>query len=355
MHMATKTENGILLEAEELSSFCDQIALMLESGMTLRDGIGMLADDEEKNGGRIRPYSTLKDTVEETGSLYIAMREREKEWPHYMTEMVGIGEETGRLEEIMKNLSVYYRREGRIRDAASSAVTYPLILGGMMVIIIAVLLWRVLPVFRRVLDSLGVDRDGPAVRLMNLGAAAGWVVLGLTALAVIAVAVILLLLKSGAREKVLSFLTKALPTVRRITGKLSASRIAGMLGLMLGGGFPIGNALDMSAGALSDDDAAEKVKEIRDRVRSGETFADSMAESGLYSDFHNRMLKIGSASGHEPQVLSRIAEIYEEQAEDDMAKAVSLIEPVLVALLSIVIGAVLLSMILPMAGVMSSL
>ena len=104
----------------------------------------------------------------------------------------------------------------------------------------------------------------------------------------------------------------------------------------------------------SEDDPCELFGRIRFPVE--EFFPpDSMAESGLYSDFHNRMLKIGSASGHEPQVLSRIAEIYEEQAEDDMAKAVSLIEPVLVALLSIVIGAVLLSMILPMAGVMSSL
>ena len=78
-------------------------------------------------------------------------------------------------------------------------------------------------------------------------------------------------------------------------------------------------------------------------------------DAELFGDFYNRILKIGSASGHEPQVLSKIAEVYEEQVEDDLSRLISLIEPVLVALLSIVIGAILLSMMLPMAGVMSSL
>ncbi len=74
-----KEKNSAVLSSEELSVFCDQIALMLESGMTLRDGIDMLAEDEEKNNAKARPYSLMRETVEETGSLYIAMKERESE------------------------------------------------------------------------------------------------------------------------------------------------------------------------------------------------------------------------------------------------------------------------------------
>ncbi len=351
----TKEKSGVMLSSEELSVFCDQIALMLESGMTIRDGVDMLAEDEEKTNARVRPYSLMRSTVEETGSLYIAMKERESEWPHYMVEMVGIGEETGRLEEIMRNLSAYYQREGKIRDAASSAVTYPLVLGIMMVVIIAVLLWRVMPVFRRVLGSLGVDPNGTAVRMMNIGTAAGWVVLVLIGIAVIAVAAVLILMRTGLREKTLAWLRNLLPPVKRITEKLSSSRIAGMLGLMLSGGFPMENALDMAAGALEDEESIRKVKDIRTKLDGGESFADAVSSAGLFSDFHNRILKIGAATGHEPQVMTRIAEVYEEQVEDDLSRMISLIEPVLVALLSIVIGAILLSMMLPMAGVMSSL
>ena len=174
-----------IMSSEELSSFCDQIALMLSSGMTLRDGIEMLAEDEMKENTKIHPYTNLYKVVDETGSLYVAMKENEEDWPSYMIEMVDIGEQTGRLEDIMISLSTYYQREGRIRSAAVSAITYPLVLGVMLVIIIGILLWRVLPIFRRVLASLGIDASSSGSVLMKIGTWAGWVVLGLIALVVI--------------------------------------------------------------------------------------------------------------------------------------------------------------------------
>ena len=127
------TKKKRIMSSEELSSFCDQIALMLSSGMTLRDGIEMLAEDEMKQKVKVHPYTNLYKVVDETGSLYIAMRENADEWPSYMIEMVDIGEQTGRLEDIMVSLSTYYQREGRIRSAAISAITYPLVLGVMLV------------------------------------------------------------------------------------------------------------------------------------------------------------------------------------------------------------------------------
>ena len=172
------------MSSEELSSFCDQIALMLSSGMTLRDGIEMLAEDEQKGNDKVHPYTNLYKVVDETGSLYVAMKENEDEWPSYMIEMVDIGEQTGRLEDIMNSLSTYYQREGRIRSAAVSAITYPLVLGVMLVVIIGILLWRVLPIFRRVLASLGVDSSSSGSVLMKIGSWAGWIVLGLIGLAV---------------------------------------------------------------------------------------------------------------------------------------------------------------------------
>ena len=146
-----------------------------------------------------------------------------------------------------------------------------------------------------------------------------------------------------------------LPPVRKIGQKLSASRIAGMLGMMLSGGFPIENALDMSANALDDGQSIAKVKEIQNKMGEGESFADAIATSGLFTDFYNRILKIGAASGHEPQVMTKIAEAYEEQVEDGISRLVAIIEPTLIALLSIVIGAILLSVMLPMAGILTSM
>ena len=345
-----------IMSSEELSSFCDQIALMLSSGMTLRDGIEMLAEDEMKEKNlKVRPYTNLYKVVDETGSLYIAMKENEEDWPSYMIEMVDIGEQTGRLEDIMISLSKYYQREGRIRSAAVSAITYPLVLGVMLVVIIAILLWRVLPVFRRVLESIGVGGSGSSSFLMQVGTYAGWAVLILIGLVIIAAIVIIILLKSKARNKTMKFLKNLFPPVRKLTEKLSASRVAGILGLMMTSGFPMENALEMAPAALADEESVEKVRFIREEMKKDQTFTDALSKSGLFADFHNRMLKVGAASGHEPQVMDKIAEIYEEQVEDGLDRLISIVEPTLVALLCIVIGAILLSVMLPMAGVLSSM
>jgi len=346
-----------IMSSEELSSFCDQIALMLSSGMTLRDGIEMLAEDEMKGNDKSKhhPYTNLYKVVDETGSLYVAMRENEEDWPSYMIEMVDIGEQTGRLEDIMVSLSTYYQREGRIRSAAVSAITYPLVLGVMLVVIIGILLWRVLPIFRRVLASLGVDSTSSGSVLMSVGSWVGWIVLALIAVIVICAIVIFILLKTKHKEKVMTFLKNLFPPVRRLAQKLSASRVAGILGLMLQSGFPIENALEMAPAALADQESIDKVNFIREEMKKDKTFSDALSESGLFADFHNRMLKVGAASGHEPQVMEKIAEIYEQQVEDGLDHLISIVEPTLVALLSIVIGAILLSVMLPMAGVLSSM
>ena len=266
-----------IMSSEELSSFCDQIALMLSSGMTLRDGIEMLAEDEMKGNDKVHPYTNLYKVVDETGSLYIAMKENEEDWPSYMIEMVDIGEKTGRLEDIMVSLSTYYQREGRIRSAAVSAITYPLVLGAMLVVIIGILLWRVLPIFRRVLTSLGVDSTGSGSVLMKIGSWAGWIVLGLIALAVICAIVIMILMKTKHKDKTMSFLKNLFPPVRRLSEKLSASRVAGILGLMLHSGFPMENALEMAPAALADQESINKVNFIRDEMKKDLSFQDALA------------------------------------------------------------------------------
>ena len=340
------------LAPEELSSFCEQIALMLDSGMTLYDGIEMLAAEEGEVEDQL--YASILQGMQTTGSLYEALRQDDR-WPQYMVQMVGVGEETGRLEDIMLALSQYYEREGRIRSAASSAITYPLVLGAMLVVIILVLLWRVLPVFNRVLDSLGVGATEGGSVLMNIGATVGWVVLALIGVVGIAALVCLVLMKTRYKDKVMHLIQQLFPPLKKINKKLSSARVASMLSLMLSSGYPMESALEMAPYALTDEEAARRVEGVRTAMAEGATFTEALSQSKLFEDFHNRMIRVGAASGHEPQVMAKIAAIYEEQVEDGFSRLVAIIEPTLVALLSVVIGAILLSVMLPMAGILSNL
>ena len=348
-----KEQKNKQLSAAELSNFCGQVALILEAGLPLYDGMETLvkADSTSANAAA---YEAASRGVTETGSLYEALK-RDGVWPEYLVEMIGIGERSGQLEKVMRGLETYYAREDRIRTSVSSAVTYPLVLGAMLVVIVLILLWRVLPVFRRVLGSMGVGLNESGSTMMRIGAAVGWIVLVLVALAVIAVLVGIVLVKSGKGDQLLAFLRRTFPAIGQLSRKLSASRVASVLSMMLSGGFPTDEALEMTAAVLTDREAAQKVANIRESLANGEGFADAVSREDLFDDLHESMLRMGSATGREDQVLAKLSELYEEQAEDQIVRLISVIEPTLVAVLAVVIGAVLLSVVLPMAGILTSL
>ena len=341
------------LSSAELSNFCGQVALILEAGLPLYDGMETLAGADSASANA-DIYAAASKGVTETGSLYDAIKE-DKRWPKYLIEMVGIGERSGQLDKVMRGLEAYYAREDRIRSSISSAVTYPLVLGVMLIVIVLILLWKVLPVFRRVLNSMGVGLTESGSLLMRLGVSVGWIILALVALVVIAVVTGVVLMRTKHREKVMNLVQKIMPALQRLNKKLSASRVASVLSMMLSGGFPTDEALEMTSNVLDDREAAEKVKKIRASLEEGSTFAEAVTGVNLFDDLHNRMITMGSATGQEDQVLSKLASLYEEQVEDGITRLVAIIEPTLVALLSIVIGAVLLSVMLPMAGILTSL
>ncbi len=348
-----ETKKNEKLSAAELSVFCGQVALVLEAGLPLYEGMETLAGADAASA-HADLYRKASEGVTETGSLYDALKS-DGRWPDYLVEMVGIGERSGQLDRVMRGLESYYAREDRIRSSAVSAVTYPLVLGVMLVAIILILLWKVLPVFRRVLSSMGIGRSENASTMMQLGTAVGWVVLALIALLVILVLTAVVLLRTKHREKVLDILRRIFPPLASLSRKLSASRVASVLSMMLSAGFPTDEALDMTAAVLGDKHATDKVRSIRTGMDSGKTFADAIGDAQIFEELHQRMIQMGSATGQEDQVLSKLAVLYEEQVEDDITRLVSIIEPSLVALLSVVIGAVLLSVMLPMVGILSSL
>ena len=333
-----KKTNTKALSPMELSRFCDQIAMMLKSGMQLENGMEVLA---EKKDAASQEYAKMQQRLCETGSLYDAMQESGL-FPAYLTEMTGIGEKTGRLEDVMRSMTSYYEREAKLKQSLRNAVSYPLVLGGMLFVIVLILLWQVLPVFRRVLSGMGVT--GSDNGLMQLGATIGWVVLGIVGL-----------MKTKAKDKVLALVKKVIPAVGRLYEGISASRVAAVLSMMLSSGFIMEDALGTVPRVLDDEEAVKKIEGITNEINNGETFADAVAALGMFDVMHTRLLQTGAMTGSEDEVMEKIAKTYEEQTESSISGLIAIIEPTVVALLSVVIGAVLLSVMLPMAGVLSSL
>lgn len=331
-----------------LSRFCDQVAMMLKAGMSLEGGMEVLAEKEKENSA----FSVMHKRLAETGSLYEAMQESGL-FPAYLTEMTGIGEKTGHLEDVMRSMTAYYEREGRLKESLRNAVAYPLVLGGMLFVIVLILLWQVLPVFERVLSGMGIT--GTDSGLMRVGAVLGWVVLAAVGLMLLLVLLCLVLTKTRYKDKVLSFLRRCIPALGTLTDKISASRVAAVLSMMLSGGFVMEEALSTVPRVLEDEEAVKKIDRIAKAVEEGEAFSDAVAEAELFDVMHTRLLQTGAMTGTEDEVMEKIAKTYEEETENSIGSLIAVIEPTVVVVLSIVIGAVLLSVMLPMAGVLSSL
>ena len=288
----------------ELSSFCSEIALMLGAGMPLYAGMEALEKTYEDDA-HAALYRGVSETLTQTGSLRDAL-ESAHAFPTYLVEMCGVGERTGHLEDVMQGLSVYYERESRIRQAVRSAVTYPLVLALVLVFVLAAL-------------------------------------------------ACVLLLRSKKRDRALAALKKAFPPLRRLSMRLASSRAASVLAMMLSSGFPLEQALEMVPLVLPDEEAAGEIAQIREKMGEGVSFSDALTGSRLFDEIHRQMLRMGIAAGREDQVMAKIAETYEQQVEEGISDLVSIIEPTMVAALSIVIGAVLMSVMMPMAGIISSI
>lgn len=345
-----KKKGRRMMASEEISIFCQQIGLILSAGIPLYEGVEALCGDLTDMGWKAE-FEALSRRVNATGSLARALEESGI-FPRYMVEMTRIGESTGRLEQVMAGLQAHYDRESRIRTAMLNAVAYPALLMVMMAGVIGVLMVKVLPVFERTMGGLEMSAGTQTALLlgMNLGRA----VLVVVALVIVAGTVLCLLLRTGLRDRVIAAMSRMVSSVEKITDNLAASRFASVMAMMLSSGYPMEAALRMVPNVMENARARARVEQIARDVQQGIAFCDAVRRCALYSPLHMRMIRTGDMAGQLEQVMDKISAIYAEYVDERLERVVSIIEPTLAVVLSVVIGAILLSVMLPVAGMISS-
>lgn len=340
------------LSASETAVFCGQVALIIKAGIPLYDGMETLVESCEEPKAR-EAFKEISDVVTETGSLYMAV-ERVGFFPEYMVSMIKIGEETGKLDDVLTSLSSYYEREAKIKKSIKSAVTYPVLLMIMMSSVILLLVVRILPIFSRVYENLGTEVSDSGKAFMALGRGFGY---GTLIVALILIGLVLILsaiywISGGKKFKKIVF---KFPVLKGLNNKIASGRFASVMAMMLGSGYSIEKALEMAPEIVTDDNAKEKLVKFSELVKGGMSFPEALIEIDMFTGLQTRMINVGFKAGKLDSVMENMSSVYEEEIDDSIDKLVSVIEPTLVAIISIIIGGILVSVMLPLASIMSSL
>ncbi len=341
------------LPSMEVSLFCQQTVMILQSGIPLYDGMEVLYRNYEKTEyGAV--FEGICAHVREGGSLHEGLKQSEL-FPDYMCYMVQVGEMTGKLEEVLEALGSYYEREDKIQNSVRSAVLYPLVLTVMMAVVIAILVIRILPVFSQVFQSLGTDLSGMAGTLLSGGVLLGRAVLVVVGVLLAAALVLYLLWSFGGRDVLLRMAGSICLPVRRLMEKQAAHRFASVVSMVLASGYHLEHALELIPDLLPDERNKEKARRCRKAMEESGDFPLALEEAGIFAPLHMKMIQVGTETGQTGQVMSRLSSIYENQVDEGIQNLVSWIEPALVAVLTLVIGGILLSVMLPLVSIMTSI
>ncbi|MDE7363127.1 MAG: type II secretion system F family protein [Oscillospiraceae bacterium] len=341
------------LNPDETSYFCEQLATMLNAGMQLGDGLDILCEDLDDK--RIRAVcDSLLDDLNNNETLAQAMKSSGV-FPDYAVKMVKIGEVTGRLESVLNGLAEYYEDRAELNRTVRSAVLHPLMLLVMMTAVIVVLIVLVIPMFGDIFSQFDSSVNDTVQSAVSVAYGVGTVLLiVLLAVIVISLTVALLSRIPTVKHGLANFVAVFPPTMK-MSRKFSLSKIADAISMMVSSGIAPDEALENAAMLIDDKKLAGKLIECREKVLAGEYFADVIAAAGIFPGMYARSLKIAYSSGSFDKAWKKLADKCGEAAMEAASGIVAFIEPAIVIVLTTVIGAILLTVMIPLMNIMSVL
>lgn len=341
------------LTSDEISFFCEQTAVILNAGMMPADGFEILCGDAVDK----KVISLFKAIIEDLNngmSLSQAM-ENSKSFPDYAVKMTNIGEKSGKLENVMRGLAEYYEARAEMRRTVRLAVLHPLMLLIMMTAVIVVMIALVLPMFGEIFSqfdsTVGTVVQSAVDTSYRVGIVMLIVLLTVTALSII----VAVLSQLPMTKRKLSDFVSVFPLTRKISKRFSLSKISDAISMMVTAGIEPEELLELVADLIDDKELSQKLYDCRKRVLDGEAFADVISTAGIFPAMYARSLKIAYSSGSFEDAWKKLSDKCGEAASESASEIVSFIEPAIVIVLTTVIGAILLSVMIPLMNIMSVL
>ncbi|MCL2618740.1 MAG: type II secretion system F family protein [Defluviitaleaceae bacterium] len=351
--MSENTRRKDTLSSSEIAAFCAQMSMILRSGISISEGVGIMREDADNTAGR-DILGVIHGEAELGMPLHMALAKTEK-FPDYVIHMVEIGEATGKLENVMESLSVYYEREEAVSRIVRSALAYPLVMISMMMAVIIILIVQVMPIFNDVFQGLGAQMTGFPLAVMNFGQTLGNYSVGIVSALAVAVFGFAILRSTGSGREMLDKFKENFFLTRGLYSKIASGRFASAMSLMLASGMDTDKSLEMVHKLVGTPSVRSKIALCQEKLSQGTRFSDALAEVGMFSGVYARMVSVAFKTGSMDSIMEKLAVRYEEETNTQINNIISIVEPTLVAILSVIVGVILLSVMLPLMGIMSAI
>lgn len=340
------------IPSREFLMFNQELATLLKAGMPLVQSLDILRsrvehptfksvlDDVHE---RVRAGSSLSDAIATHGDLFPGA---------YVASLLA-GEKSGSLDGVLRRYVGYMKVVGAVRRKTMAALVYPAVLVGLALVVVSIIVLKVVPEFATFYDSF--DAQLPfATRVIVRGStfARDYILLLLGGGALVVTGVWTWLKRPAQRARLDRGVLRV-PWVGSTVRRFTTSQVARTLATLLGGGLPLVNAIEIAARAASNQFLGRELSVIGARVREGEAFASAMAARGVFPDVAVKMTAVGEATGALQEMLTSLADFYDEEVETELSRFVALVEPLLLIVMGLVIASLLLALYMPLFGLTS--
>jgi type IV pilus assembly protein PilC len=340
--------------AKEIAIFTRQFSVMIDAGLPLVQCLEILGSQQENKTFAKILQQTRMD-VEGGASLADAMRKHPKAFDDLYTNMIAAGEAGGILDTILKRLATYIEKAVKLKAQVKGAMVYPVAVITIAGLVIAVILWKVIPTFAAMFEGLNAQLPLPTRVVITMS---NWFIRILPFLVIFIVAGVFAFKRYyatyGGRRTVDRFILK-LPVLGILMQKIAVARFCRTLATLVSSGVPILDGLEITARTSGNAIIEDAIMAVRKGVESGLTIAQPLRESGVFPAMVVQMIGVGEQTGALDAMLAKIADFYEEEVDQAVANLLTLMEPVMIMFLGITVGGIVISMYLPLFDLISKL
>ncbi len=332
---------------KRVAIFTRQFSVMLDAGLPLVQCLEILGEQEENQKFQTIIQQVRSD-VESGSSLADAMAKHPKAFDRLYVNMVAAGEAGGILDIILQRLATYIEKAVRLKNQVKSALIYPASVIVIAAFVVFIILWKVIPVFAQLFAGLGSEM--PFLTRVVIGASnfIGRFFIPMALVIGAAVFMVMRWHKTHRGRRVLDGLMLKIPVIGMLLRKVAVARFCRTLSTLTASGVPILDGLEITAKTSGNAIIEDAVMAVRKAVEEGKTISDPLRETKVFPPMVVQMINVGEQTGALDQMLSKIAEFYEDEVDTAVTGLMKLIEPIMITVLGAIIGTIVTAMYLPL-------